>query len=553
MQMPSANNGPDIMLISLQVDLDTIGLKTLHYTLLRQSIGSLLVYLPEFCAGVGQAHIQARALTQVRDFIAGLRVRLLGISLMSHEYKAAALLTDYLKQQFPELVVIWGGIHPAIAPEMCLAHADYICVGEGEVALPAFVRAVQNGCQSPDQVASIWWKDGHGRIVKNKLAPCLQNLDEIAVSEHLPKNSFVLHGGQIRLLDRGLLKQYGRWQGTVYSVMGSRGCPFSCAYCCNNFLARLYGTHAIRRRSVSSLIGELEKAVRDNPYLQFINFQDDCFLACPDDYLEAFCKAYTERVHIPFVVRCIPTTLTEKRLAMLKAAGVAWVSMGLQSGSDRVLTDVYGRRALQDDFVRAAAIVNKLKIAAYYDVIFDNPLETEDDRLDTLLTVAKLPRPYFLQIFSLVVYPGTALYKPVTAVCPDKAREYLSKNYHAYKHDTLNAMIRMAAYLPVGMMTQLVRLYRLGPERWQFKMALAIASRWSALLLEPLAYLRVFKMSCQGRVGKMMQLVPVFFRIATSRYIKQYSGAAMTLTEKIVRDNISHVSEGPDNVSGDSS
>ncbi len=43
--------------------------------------------------------------------------------------------------------------------------------------------------------------------------------------------------------------------------MASRGCPFSCPYCCNDILKKLYkGQFKIRRRSVDNVIYELEWA-----------------------------------------------------------------------------------------------------------------------------------------------------------------------------------------------------------------------------------------------------------------------------------------------------
>jgi len=43
-----------IILISLQKDLDTIGLKHIHYCLLKKGYDSVLLYLPYFNSGDSQ-------------------------------------------------------------------------------------------------------------------------------------------------------------------------------------------------------------------------------------------------------------------------------------------------------------------------------------------------------------------------------------------------------------------------------------------------------------------------------------------------------------------
>ena len=45
----------------------------------------------------------------------------------------------------------------------------------------------------------------------------------------------------------------------VYQTMASRGCPYHCAYCCNNFLRQLYARQKyVRFLEVETIIGELK-------------------------------------------------------------------------------------------------------------------------------------------------------------------------------------------------------------------------------------------------------------------------------------------------------
>ena len=520
----------DALLISLQVDLDTIGLKQVHAVLQDRGFNSLLLYLPAFHPA------DNLLLEQVTRFVGHRNPGFVGISLMSHEFSGAAALTGRLKQDFPCLPVIWGGIHPTIAPEMCLDHADYVCVGEGEHAVAAMAHAFREG-KAVEHISNLCYRR-KDRIVRNPLAPVIADLDGLPSCEHLPRAAYIEHRGSIVPLDRHQLKRYGRWRGTVYSIMGSRGCPFACAYCCNDFLSRLYDTKRIRRRSVPSLMSELVKVIADHPEVEYINFQDDCFLACSDAYLDAFCEAYRRNVGRPFVVRCIPAFVNADRLKKLKAAGLAWMSLGLQSGSDRVLSDAYNRHSTSDQFLAAARLVHEAGIAAYYDVILDNPLENDDDRYKTMDVLIAAPRPYFLQLFTLTLYPGSSLYERITADSPELADAYLHKNFYHYRHTSMNKLIRISAYLPVSAVRRLISYGRSRPQSAGFRLALITAGLLSTLVLEPLAYFRVIQVSQNGSVEKTLKQIPVFFRIGFSRYVKQFSSSLATIAERWVRDDL---------------
>ena len=521
----------EAVLISLQVDLDTIGLKSLHAVLLQAGFSSIILYLP------GLLPADLAVMKAVATFLRRTRPRFIGISLMSHEFTAAAALTGFLRRAGIDVPIVWGGIHPTIAPEMCLNHADYICVGEGDATIVEFLAALKKG-HDIDCIAGFWSRR-KGPVTRIRPAPPITELDRLPHIGHMPRHSFIIRGNKIIPLNKSIFKTYARWKGTVYSFMASRGCPFSCAYCCNEYLSRMYETRGIRRRSVDSIIAELETVVGRNPDIEYINFQDDCFLACPDDYLTAFCRAYQVRIGRPFIVRCIPAFVSEDRLRRLKQAGLSWISMGLQSGSDYILTDIYHRRSLVKDFLKAAEIVRKMDLAVYYDVILDNPFETDAERLDTITVLAAVPRPFFLQLFSLVPFPGTSLYERMTEECGTSPTEYLEHNYHDYRKTDLNRLIRIAGYLPPPVVGYLASRYLRGGATAAFRLRLRLAGLISALWIEPLTGFRLLRKSRQGDTIQALRLLPAFFRIGVSRYIKQFEGPTVKRIEHLIRDHSS--------------
>lgn len=94
---------------------------------------------------------------------------------------------------------------------------------------------------------------------------------------------------------------------------------------------------------------------------------------------------------------------------MLKRAGLTNVTMGIQSGSERTRNAIYRRYTPTEVILKAMTIFKKHGIFATYDLILDNPLEDEDDLRATLELCLRIPRPFGLNLFSLVNFPKTAL------------------------------------------------------------------------------------------------------------------------------------------------
>lgn len=503
-----------VLLVSPQEDLDVIGLKYLHYSLIQGGYDSRLMFLPRFNDRDRQS---AGAMA---DFAAGLAPDLIGVSLMSHEFERAAAITAQLKERLPGVPTVWGGIHPTIDPEGCLEHADYACVGEGETALMKMAAAVDAG-RSLNAVENLCYLVD-GAVTRNELVPLIEDLDSLPAPEHVPASSYIQVGGEILPLDAKTARKHSRYGGRTYSVISSRGCPFSCTYCCNNYLSRLYGKKRVRRRSVGSVLEELERAVKENPQLEYINFQDDCFIACGQEYMEEFCRGYRKRVRLPFIIRSIPTYVKKERLAMLKDAGLGWISLGLQSGSDRVCTDIYKRKSLKEDFLKAARVVNELKIAAFYDVILDNPFETDEERLETVETLMQTPKPFYPQIFSLSLYHGTELHERALEEHPDQLEDPRAKNYLRYRRTPVNNMMRMAVFINPALMRRLMTFYLHHPHSTVTHALLSTVGLFSSAVLEPVTYFRLIRLSKDGSTAQTVKVLPSYFRKGLERYLDQF-------------------------------
>jgi len=490
------------LLISVQRNLDIIGLKGLHHLLLANGHDSHLLYLPRFEAA------DERDLGALRSFVANVAPKLIGVSLMANDYGVAAAVTDYLKQTFPDIVVVWGGIHATTAPEMSLDHADYVCVGEGEQTLLDMLAAVEEG-RPLTGIPNLCYLE-HGRLVRNPLHPLIEDLDSLPIVQQVPPNSFVQLGGRVAPLNKRHLSRFKRYRGGVHKIITSRGCPYGCTYCCNHFLRKLYGRWGVRRRSVAHVMAELEAALTGGPRLEYVDFIDDCFLACDLDYLEEFRGEYKARIAKPFIAKGMPGYFTREKMDLAVDAGMAWANMGLQSGSDRVCREVYRRAASSQEFIEAANLIHEYPVAAYFDVIVDDPFESVEETLDTVETLMATPKPFYILIFSLNFYHGTALRERALEEIPGDVDDPLTKDYLVRDRRTVNELIEMAPMLHTPLMRNLVARFRRDPDGLATRMAIFLARIYCLGVLGPISYFRLIMRTQKGSVWRTLSVIPLY-------------------------------------------
>ena len=83
--------------------------------------------------------------------------------------------------------------------------------------------------------------------------------------------------------------------------------------------------------------------------------------------------------------------------------------MGLQSGSKKELKEVYGRDTPNQQILNFARLAKDLGIEVVYDLIWDNPLSTRQDKKEMLNMLLQIPRPFKIYMYSLTHFPKTAL------------------------------------------------------------------------------------------------------------------------------------------------
>jgi hypothetical protein len=262
---------------------------------------------------------------QIVEEILALKPDLLAFSVLTPTYTWSLEIAEAVKAR-TRVPVIFGGVHPSAVPEVCLENAcvDYVCVGEGEAALLDLCDELDEGALRPLQpIANLWWRDEEGSIVRGPTSPFKQDLDA------LPFWDKELWEDDIRI-------------GDNYLTMTSRGCPYRCTFCFNNFFAKLPGKGGgkyVRQRSVEGSMRELLWA-KARYGIERVEFTDDIFTV-DKEWIRAFLERYKAEIGAPFQCLVHPRFIDAEVARWLKEAGCEHVQMGVQSADEE-----YKRRAL---------------------------------------------------------------------------------------------------------------------------------------------------------------------------------------------------------------
>ena len=341
----------------------------------------------------------------VRNIIENFKeneVCLVGISLVTDDYHSAVFFTEEIKKRC-DVPVIWGGAHVNVMPEESLNYADMICMGEGEEALLELVRNMSSHDKIDTSIKNIWFNTDSG-IVRNEVRSLEEDLDKYPFPDFELNSMYVMNETSFEPMNESHINE-------EYSIMTSRGCPYGCSYCYNNYRRRQYKGKGkyLRLRSIENVIEELSLARRTFSGLKKIKFMDDSFIARKSDELQNFKVLYLQNIDLPFYVLAEPMAFDSKKISLLTECGLRELQIGIQSGSERTNREDYNRRISNQKILKMAQSINELGINVTYDLIFNSPYETRKDLIETVDFLLKLPQPFSLQGYNLIFYPGTEI------------------------------------------------------------------------------------------------------------------------------------------------
>lgn len=325
--------------------------------------------------------------SRIREF----RPDLVALSLTSGFFELGCAVAKRVKDAY-NLPVLMGGVHPTLRPGESIAAEGVfaVCIGEGEYPTLELCEALQAG-RDPTGIPNLWVRRD-GIVHRNEIRPLIADLDSLPFPD---RELFPFD----KLLDTLAEMEF----------MGSRGCPYLCAYCVNHaFIQLLKGKGPyVRYRSVDSLLAEIDQVMSRYTHAGYIGFHDDTFTLNPD-WLREFSAKYSARFKFPFWCNSTARMITPETVALLKKAGCFEVRMGVESGNDHIRIDVLKKNVSKEEIINAFKLLREAGILTYAFNMIGLPYETPETIEDTIrLNQIIRPNEIFCSVFQ--PYPGTGL------------------------------------------------------------------------------------------------------------------------------------------------
>lgn len=320
-------------------------------------------------------------------------------ALTGQQTKHALEISRYVKSADKRVPVVWGGIHPTFAPESTIRNAsiDLVVTGEAEYAFPEVLKSLEAGDAPVTQ--GIWYRR-ENEVFNTGPPPEGPELDGL----RFPR---------LDLLDFRTYDQRGHLNfGSVFPVETGRGCTWNCAFCYNS------SPHRRKRRSMSAeRILEHVHHLRRHVRFDGVNFIDDNFFA--DRERLGRLPGLLERAECRFVwgvetgVHELLAT-REDLLSDLERLGLRWLSIGVESGSQRIL-DRVGKKLKVEQVREVNAKLARTRISAMFNFMNGYIWEEDEDLKKTTSLILQVLRGNpnaSVQAFQAVVpYPGTRYFR----------------------------------------------------------------------------------------------------------------------------------------------
>jgi radical SAM superfamily enzyme YgiQ (UPF0313 family) len=277
--------------------------------------------------------------------------------------------------------IIVGGVHATLSPDEVISTpcVDALCRGEGEKAWEEFLIRFEARDNTLHNISNLWVKY-EKNVYKNSLRPLL-SAEELWDSPL----DFDLFD------DRHFLYFFDGVRYKKGNIELSRGCPYSCTYCVNSALKSMYSGKGkfMRVRPIENIKDGISQLLDIG--CNMLYFQDESFLSIPYVILKDFCRWYQQEIRLPFLIMARPESVTEEKVKLLAEMQVPiQVSLGIESGSSRVLKEICNRITSVEDIRNSVDILKKYGIRTTAYTMIGFPTETREEAFMTINLVKSL-------------------------------------------------------------------------------------------------------------------------------------------------------------------
>jgi len=352
-----------------------------------QSYRDLITHYPLFLQGLQNTDLPCW--TEIAAIASEFKPDVVGSAAMTVYLKAAWRVLEIAKSVSPKVITVLGGPAVTINPRAAMSKpwVDFAVSGEGEVAAMQLVRALERDDPSSlCRIQGLSWRGAKGDIHYNGRAPWI-DVDMVDFPA------------------RDLLA-FKEYPADLYgTIVTARGCPYRCAFCNS---PAIWGSR-MRYRKPVNVLEELEET-KERFGTRYFYFFDDVF-AVNKRHTKQILQLMIEReVCIRYWCNTRLDVLDEELLDLMAQSGCDNLSVGVESGSDRILKCI-NKGISRSTIEEGLAVLERSGIGWSVFFMMGFPDESVED-LELTLSLMEQVKPPKGIVFSIFTpYQGTPLYE----------------------------------------------------------------------------------------------------------------------------------------------
>jgi len=294
-------------------------------------------------------------------------------NIQNADYSGVANTIDYyadlieVVREKTSVPIVMGGSGFSVMPSELMARLrpDYGISGEGELAFPALIAALESGSDLK-AIPNLHYFEGEEQVV-TKPAPDFLDMNTIKRPDRTRVSSLYY-------------EKYG-----IESIQTKRGCPLVCDYCTYPVIEGRVG----RTRSPVAVVDELVEITTANPDVEHVFVVDSVF-NLPRTHAKEVCREIIHRdLTVPWTCYVNPLGFDDELAQLMAKANCAGMEVGSDSGSDEVLKRLrkgFTTRQIRDLHQRAV----EYDLPDCHTFLLGTPDESFDDVLRTIDFVVDL-------------------------------------------------------------------------------------------------------------------------------------------------------------------
>ena len=349
------------------------------------------VFDPNCCKDTPQRALERELMSGAWDVI--------GVSTTGMTLRFDLELAYIVRRVAPRALIVAGGMEATFRPELMfeLGPFDLVILGEGERPLLELAARLRTG-QSLAGMPGTVQRGADGMISIPQRALTRDELRDAIFKTPYEKMPYAAYWQRLEAAYRiGSLPSKAAREAHLAEIRSVRlitlnYCPMACSFCsATNFLHEAQGGVAgVARLDAAECMTMIERIVAAHPRSRTIIFQDDIFTFTSDKRILPLCEAICEAKklgRIPPQLQFISTNridaMSEERLKAMRRAGFRVLGFGIESFSQRVLTE-FNKAQIYRHIEPMLAAALATGVTPFLDIILSSPHATLGDVVQTL-------------------------------------------------------------------------------------------------------------------------------------------------------------------------